>query len=174
MGTPLAHGLKEKAAKELGLVPGIAVGVSLIDAHAGSLGMIGATEDGSVLPSEAWDERLALICGTSSCHHVMSSSPRFIPGVWGPYFSALLPGFLLNEGGQSATGALIDFVIESHPQAKSLKQDADQQGKSVYDLLNEHLARLAAQVDFPAKLTQELHLYPDFHGNRSPYADPTS
>jgi FGGY-family pentulose kinase len=173
MATPLPNGLTQEAAKGLGLVPGTAVGVSLIDAHSGSLGMIGATDDGAVLPPEVLDERLALICGTSSCHHVMSRSPRFISGVWGPYFSALLPGFWLNEGGQSATGALIDHVIESHPQAVTLNRDADQQGKSVYDLLNERLDNLANTVDFPAQLTQDLHLFPDFHGNRSPYADPT-
>ena len=28
-------------------------------------------------------------------------------GVWGPYYSAMVPGFWLNEGGQSATGKLV-------------------------------------------------------------------
>lgn len=28
-------------------------------------------------------------------------------GVWGPYYSAMVPGLWLNEGGQSATGKLV-------------------------------------------------------------------
>ena len=31
----------------------------------------------------------------------------FVKGVWGPYFSAMVPGLWLNEGGQSATGKLV-------------------------------------------------------------------
>jgi ribulose kinase len=37
--------------------------------------------------------------------------------------------------------------------------------------LNQTLDRLATSVAFPAALTRELHVYPDFHGNRSPLAD---
>lgn len=56
-----------------------------------------------------------LICGTSTCHMAVSERAVFVPGVWGPYFSAMVPGMWLNEGGQSATGKLIDHIIESHP-----------------------------------------------------------
>jgi hypothetical protein len=38
-----------------------------------------------------------------------------LQGVWGPFYSAMLPSFWLNEAGQSATGALLDHVITSHP-----------------------------------------------------------
>lgn len=37
----------------------------------------------------------------------ISRDPIFVPGVWGPYFSAMVPGFWLNEGGQSVTGKLV-------------------------------------------------------------------
>lgn len=37
----------------------------------------------------------------------VSTQPLFVPGVWGPYLSAMLPELWLNEGGQSATGRLV-------------------------------------------------------------------
>lgn len=39
-GSPLGEGLTLEAAADLGLNPGTAVGASLIDAHAGGLGII--------------------------------------------------------------------------------------------------------------------------------------
>ena len=41
--------------------------------------------------------------------------------MWGPYSSALLPGLWLLEGGQSASGKLVDHVIESHPATAEAK-----------------------------------------------------
>jgi len=59
--------------------------------------------------------RLAYIMGTSACIMATTSAPRFVPGVWGPYYSGMVPGFWLNEGGQSAAGAAIDHLVKSHP-----------------------------------------------------------
>jgi FGGY-family pentulose kinase len=41
MGEPVGKGLTEQSAAELGLRPGTAVGVAIIDAHAGGLGLVG-------------------------------------------------------------------------------------------------------------------------------------
>jgi FGGY-family pentulose kinase len=164
-------GLSEKSASELGLAPGTPVGVGIIDAHAGGLGLLGASLDGSAPGEAELETRLALIGGTSSCHMAVSTSPKFVPGVWGPYFSAMVPGLWLTEAGQSATGALIDHVVTSHVRGAELEREARATGTSVYALLNQRLEELA-----PARshtLTEELHVYPDFHGNRSPRADPT-
>ena len=101
----------------------------------------------------------------------VSPEPRYIDGIWGPYYSAMVPGLWLTEGGQSATGALIDHVVFGHARSAELKAEAERQGTSPYDILNGRLEALAATLDFPAQLTAELHVQPDFHGNRSPRAD---
>lgn len=173
MGEPVGRGLSGQAAGELGLPPGVAVGVSIIDAHAGGLGMLGAPL-GDALPTTAdMEKRLALIGGTSSCHMAVSREAVFVPGVWGPYYSAMVPGMWLSEGGQSATGALIDHVIFSHARAAEVKAEAESSGRTVYAVLNGRLDHLAQSADFPAELTRDLHVLPYFHGNRSPRADPT-
>ena len=170
MGEPIAQGLTEGSADDLGLNPGTPVAVSIIDAHAGGVGMLGArlTDSGEV----DLEKRLALIGGTSSCHMAVSKEPRFVDGVWGPFYSAMIPGLWLTEGGQSATGALIDHIIFSHVRSHDLELDAKQRGITVYEILAEMLEKLAAGTDFPAGLTKDLHVQPDFHGNRSPRANP--
>jgi len=173
MGERIGNGLTAKAAQELGLVAGTPVSVSIIDAHAGGLGLLGAQIGGKKVNAAALDARLALIGGTSSCHMAVSAKPRFIPGIWGPYFSAMVPDFWLTEGGQSATGALIDHVIFSHAAAAPLLAEAKKKSKTIYELLNARLAVLAKNHSIPAALTRDLHVQPDFHGNRSPRANPT-
>lgn len=171
MGRPVGQGLSAEAAKDLGLAPGTAVGTSIIDAHAGGIGMLGMQTHGrESAEGSTFNRRLALIGGTSSCHMAISPAPRFIDGVWGPYYGAMVPDFWLNEGGQSATGALVDHVISSHSLAQELQQDAVAAGLSIYELLNEVLVRQAAD---PTRLSEDLHVLPYFHGNRSPRADAT-
>jgi len=186
MGEPIAQGLTDTAAADFGLTPGTPVAVSIIDAHAGGVGMLGArlnesieSRRGEVYPRRYTSEvelekRLALIGGTSSCHMAVSEEPRFVDGVWGPFYSAMIPGLWLTEGGQSATGALIDHIIFSHVRGRELEQDAKRRGITVYEILAEVLDKLAAGTTFPAELTKELHVQPDFHGNRSPRANPNA
>jgi FGGY-family pentulose kinase len=171
MGERIA-GLHPRSASELGLAPGTPVGVSIIDAHAGGLGMLGAAIDGRAPDAEALEHRLALIGGTSSCHMACSRAAFYPPGIWGPYYSAMIPGLWLTEGGQSATGALIDHVIDSHARGAELRAQARRDGTTVYALLNARVAALAGSRGFPAELTRELHVLPYFHGNRSPRANP--
>ena len=173
MGEAVGRGLAQDAADDLGLRPGTAVSISIIDAHAGGLGLLGAPLEGAAPTIETMETRLALIGGTSSCHMAVSREARFIPGVWGPYYSAMVPGMWLTEGGQSATGALIDHVIFSHARAADLQAEAKARQRTVYELLSERLERLAQAATFPAELTRDVHVLPYFHGNRSPRADAT-
>jgi FGGY-family pentulose kinase len=166
-----AGGLTEGSARELGLVAGTPVAVAIIDAHAGGVGTIGAAIDGA--GASGFEARLSLIGGTSSCHMAVAREPRFVPGVWGPYWSAMVPGLWLAEAGQSATGALIDHVIFSHVRGADLQREAEEHGTTVYAELNERLERLAREAPLPAAVTRDLHVLPDHHGNRSPRADPS-
>ena len=166
MGEPIGP-LTEGAAAHLGLTVGAVVGVGIIDAHAGGLGVLGAAGDD-------WNSALALIGGTSSCHMAVSKEPRFVPGVWGPYFSAMVPGLWLTEGGQSATGALLDYTLENHAASSELKRLAEQSKRTIYEAINSEVARLAADagVSDGAYLTRDLHVFDGHLGNRSPLADP--
>jgi ribulose kinase len=94
-GQPVGRGLSAKAAEELGLLEGTAVGSGVIDAYAGWVGTIAAPMPGlggalapSVIESR---HRLAAIAGTSTCHVVQSPEAVFVPGVWGPYKHAVFP-----------------------------------------------------------------------------------
>lgn len=165
-GSPVGT-LTRKAAEELGLVPGIVVSASLIDAYSGALGTMGVEPD-----SRGLDARLAMIAGTSTCHITASKDRAFVPGVWGPYYSVLLPGLWANEAGQSVAGALIDRVISGHSASVHAHQLALEKDISIFALLEAHLETLTADGE-TATLTASRHIQPDFHGNRSPLADPT-
>ena len=175
MGEPAGRGLTERAAEEMGLRAGTPVGVGIIDAHAGGLGTLASGLND--LGADGLGRAVALVGGTSSCHMAVASEARFVPGVWGPYWSAMVPGLWLAEGGQSATGALIDHTIDTHACAAELREQAEREGATVYDLLNARLAALAGADDVtdPAvsRLAAGLHVLPEHHGNRSPRADPT-
>jgi FGGY-family pentulose kinase len=181
----LAGELQNAPARQLGLKTGTAVGVGIIDAHAGGLGVIGMQSGtkpkaGSIADSQqrrgSYDDVLALIGGTSSCHMAVSPKPRFVNGVWGPYFSAMLPGYWLNEGGQSATGSLLDFIVQGHPLYQQALKLAKAANQSIYEYLNAQVRDLSKR-EKPARqayLTSRLHMLPYFHGNRSPNADPSA
>lgn len=174
MGASLGN-LSPEAASALGLTTRCAVGVGIIDAHAGGLGLMGAIwEKGSEIDLSKLETVLALIGGTSNCHMAVSQEPIFIDGIWGPYYSAMVPGLWLTEGGQSAAGSAIDYSIGDHANAPHLRAEAEAKGITVYQLLNAELERLKVEENAPylALLTRDIHILPDFLGNRSPYADP--
>ncbi len=159
--------LTREAAVELGLAPGAAVGVGIIDAHAGGIGSLGAALNSSA--AESLDQAIALIGGTSSCHMAVSELPRFIDGVWGPYYGAMFPGMWLNEGGQSATGSLIDLMIQNNSSYERLVRAATAESTTVYGYLNRILQEKISE--YGLEVLSDKHVLPYFHGNRSPRAD---
>jgi D-ribulokinase len=171
-GTPLGTGLSRSAAHDLGLLEGTPVGASLIDAHAGGVGTIGGREkpDGSVDICR----RLAYIIGTSACIMATTSEPCFVPGVWGPYYSGMVPGFWLNEGGQSAAGAAIDHLIKSHPAYNEAAAAAHTGGTEILEFLERRIVSRVQNPGEAALFARDIHVLPEFLGNRSPFADPDS
>lgn len=163
-GTALGRGLGRAAADDLGLLPGIAVGAGLIDAHAGGLGTVGACGQPR--------ENLGYVFGTSSCTMTTTDSPVFVPGVWGPYYSAMVPGVWLNEGGQSAAGAAIDRLVAMHPAHAGAAATAGATGLSLPAWLADQVLQRAAGPSDAIRLAQGLHVVPEFLGNRAPFADP--
>jgi D-ribulokinase len=169
-GTPLGAGLMKSAAHDLGLLEGTPVGASLIDAHAGGIGTIGGREKsgGSVDVCR----RLAYIMGTSACIMATTPEPRFVPGVWGPYYSGMVPGFWLNEGGQSAAGAAIDHLVRSHPAYNEAVATARAGGMEIPEFLERRIVSRSETPGKAALLARDIHVLPEFLGNRSPFADP--
>ena len=166
-GTALGRGLTAEAATAMGLEAGIPVGAGLIDAHAGALGTMGSAFGAA--PADP-RRRLALILGTSSCCMAISDTPRFIPGVWGPYYSALTPGQWLAEGGQSAFGLAIDHLMRMHPAFAEYSRRAG----DGFEAMEREIVGRAGSVSQAVELARDLHVLPDFLGNRSPFADPSA
>jgi D-ribulokinase len=171
-GSPVGAGLTQAGANELGLRAGTPVGASLIDAHAGGIGAIGGRLD-SGGPVNVCD-RLAYIMGTSACIMATTVEPCFVPGVWGPYYSGMVPGFWLNEGGQSAAGAAVDHLLRSHPAHAEAVAAARNEGIEIIEFLERRILSRVGSAGAAAALARDIHVLPEFLGNRSPYADPDS
>jgi FGGY-family pentulose kinase len=153
--------LTAEAAAELGLSPQCRVASGMVDAFAGALGVFGAR----ALDAQAAAGRAVLVAGTSSCVMTMSRQPLALDGFWGPYFGPMLPGFWMTEGGQSATGALLDHVVRVH-------------GAGGEPTAGRHRAIAARVAELRAAegedFARRLHIVPDFNGNRSPLAEPAA
>lgn len=168
-GAALGQGLTDAAASELGLNPGTPVAASLIDAHAGGIGTLGTTIEST---NAGLGTRLAYIFGTSACSMASTRDPVYVSGVWGPYFSAMVPGLWLNEGGQSAAGAAMDYLVSLHPAAPEAIVRARSEGLSVVEWLDREASRMAQTPARSIDLASSYHVVPEFLGNRSPFADP--
>lgn len=168
-GTPLANGLTERAAADLGLPAGTPVGAGLIDAHAGGIGTLGGSDGRGRADVQT---RLAYIFGTSACSMASSQTPIFVDGVWGPYYSSMVPGLWLTEGGQSAAGAAIDHLVTMHPALGEARVSAEAADLSLVSWLDREATTSCSDLSRVAELAGAVQVVPEFLGNRSPHADP--
>ena len=146
-GTAAGAGLNKSAAHALSLPLATPVAIGLIDAHAGALGIL-KTKSGS----EAGN-RMAIIAGTSCCHMLMLRKSAEVVGVWGPYLHGLLPNRYLMEGGQSSAGSTLQWLTDF--------------ANTTPEALESEIGELS-----PAYEKSSLVIITDFHGNRSPLANP--
>ncbi|KAH3661649.1 hypothetical protein OGAPHI_006499 [Ogataea philodendri] len=177
--------LTEAAAEALGLTTDCYVGSGVIDAYAGWIGTVAAQTETPIPDLVEQDKnlrgmakatgRLAAVAGTSTCHICLDDKAIFVEGVWGPYRDVMAKGFWLAEGGQSCTGALLAHVLSTHPAYTELGVASEASGASRFDYLNTRLEMLkkSTKERSVVALAKNLFFYGDFHGNRSPIADPT-
>lgn len=168
-GTAIPGGLSEIAAIELGLNIGTAVPLGLIDAHAGGIGTVGAKSEFNV------NGNMAYVFGTSACTMTTTDEAAFVPGVWGPYFNAMVPNKWLLEAGQSAAGAAIDQLLKHSPIYDKVTLIAKSDGKTLTQWISEMIrSRVGGDLSLAANLAKGLTVVPEFLGNRAPFADPNA
>ncbi|NPC93679.1 ribulokinase [Bacillus sp. WMMC1349] len=125
-----AGGLTEEMAAKTGLLPGTAVAVGNIDAHA-SVPAVGITDPGKML----------MIMGTSTCHMLLGENVRNVPGICGVVQDGILPGYVGYEAGQSCVGDHFHWLI-NHFVPEAYMREAEQAEMTIFDLLSHKAERL--------------------------------
>lgn len=115
--------LTAKMAAQLKLLPGLPIGVSIIDAHAALAG------SGVANP-----EQMVLVMGTSTCHMMVSKEEVFPEGVAGVVKNGIIPGYYGYESGQSAVGDIFAWVI-NYGLPKKYYDESKKLGISLHELL---------------------------------------
>ncbi|XP_030747770.1 FGGY carbohydrate kinase domain-containing protein-like isoform X2 [Sitophilus oryzae] len=168
-GLPVGEGLSASAAEEIGLPKGLPIATSMLDQYAGYLGLLGIHVDGV---NNDITKRLCIIMGdVGSSHFILSPNPVFVKGVWGPFKDVVLPNMWLNQAGQPTSQGLIQHIIDNHPSSTEIRKKSRMH---IQKYLNKLLKVKAQQRNLKCRsyLTRDLHILPDFNGNRSPLADP--
>ncbi|MDX9928972.1 MAG: ribulokinase [Bacteroidales bacterium] len=91
-----------EAARMTGLLPGTAVAVANVDAHV-SMPAVGITSEGSML----------MIMGTSTCHMLLGTEERTVPGMCGVVEDGIIAGYFGYEAGQSCVGDHFQWFAEN-------------------------------------------------------------
>jgi FGGY-family pentulose kinase len=157
-GQPIGQ-LSPVGAAELGLTTACLVAQGLIDAYAGAAGIY---HGAGILSGEDLEDTVAVIAGTSSCIIYLSEEQVQFSGCWGGFKDVGAHGHWLLEAGQSASGALLDHILRTHPAG----------GEPGADLHLKVLDHIAVQLrDKGHGYGLPLMVLPDFHGTRSPVSD---
>lgn len=131
--TPLgsrAGALTEEAAALTGLRPGIAVAVGNVDAHV-------------CVPAVGIDgpAKMLAIMGTSTCHIMMGTEEKQVPGMCGVVEDGVMPGYFGYEAGQSCVGDHFAWFVENCVPA-AYEEEARAQGKNIHVYLTEKAEKL--------------------------------
>ncbi len=117
--------LTQEMADLTGLRPGTAVGIANVDAHV-AVPSLGITQAGKML----------MIMGTSTCHMVLGTEEKIVPGMCGVVEDGILPGFFGYEAGQSCVGDHFQWFVENCVPA-AYTEEAKNRGISIHKLLRE-------------------------------------
>ena len=135
--------LTAAAARALGLSQQVKIVQGGADALIGMIGL-GVSRPG----------QLAMITGSSHLQFGVTEAPLNAAGVWGAYADIVYPDRYIVEGGQTSTGAIINWLGRLT-------------GGLDFEELNRKAAGLAPGAD--GVIVQD-----HFQGNRTPYTDPLS
>ena len=144
--------LNAEWAQILGLKEGTAVGVSVIDSHAGMPG------SGIYRPGQ-----MMLVLGTSSVQLLLSDHPYAGNGVVGCVRGAIMPGYYSLEAGQAAVGDLYGWFADNCVPA-NYREKAEQEGMN----LHQYLSFLAAKQRPASSAILALDWW---NGNKTPYVN---
>ena len=122
--------LTEKMANLTGLMQGTAVGISNVDAHV-AVPALGIVEPGKML----------MIMGTSTCHMVLGTQEKIVPGMCGVVEDGIIPGYLGYEAGQSCVGDHFEWFVENCI-PESYTNEAKERDISIHKLLREKAKKL--------------------------------
>jgi len=123
--------ITEKAARLTGLKPGTAVAVGNVDAHV-SMPAVGIVDEGKML----------MIIGTSTCHLVLGTEEKMVPGICGVVEDGIIPGYFGYEAGQCCVGDHFEWFIKNCVPGSYYKE-AEERSISIHDLLSEKAKKLA-------------------------------
>jgi L-ribulokinase len=123
--------ITEKAAKLTGLKIGTAVAVANVDAHV-AIPAVGITDEAKML----------MIMGTSTCHILLGTEEKIVPGMCGVVEDGVIPGYLGYEAGQSCVGDHFEWFVDNCVPATYTKE-AEEKGVDIHTLLTEKAEKLA-------------------------------
>lgn len=126
-----AGGLTEEMAAQMGLLPGTAVAVGNVDAHAAAPGV------GVVTPG-----KLVMAMGTSICHVVLGEEEKEVEGMCGVVEDGIIPGYFGYEAGQSAVGDIFAWFVR-HGVSEQVEKAAQEAGMNIHAYLEEKAANYA-------------------------------
>jgi len=119
-----------RGAELTGLKPGTAVAPASIDAHV-AFPAIGSAAPGDML----------MILGTSSCHLVLGSEEKTVPGMCGVVKGGMTPETYGYEAGQNCCGDHFKWLIENCI-PRRYEDEADARRISIHQLLTEKASSL--------------------------------
>lgn len=122
--------ITEKASKLTGLKVGTSVAVGNVDAHV-AIPAVGITDEGKMLMS----------IGTSTCHILLGTEEKIVPGMCGVVEDGVIPGYFGYEAGQSCVGDHFEWFTKNCVPAK-YEEEANERNINIHTLLTEKASKL--------------------------------